>query len=398
MIPVVRGIVQGIVSGIGGGFGSSLVFHALDDIAGSFVNDVIIGVGVETEGNTSTRFYPDDTASPIWQSFATGVQGMVYAGARWWQIGQKASTNSQIRSFDLTNVEWTATTMTVTKDQTGMRNDANGACKLVATAGNATVIANAITDASDDQLTRWFIKRVTGTGVVEITVDGGSTWEDVTTEVDSTAGFNECLEDQAALTNPQIGIRLVTSADAVDVGNAEAHLGDLKEAVRISSPIFTAASSVTINANDTSFDDANHDDTQGLWFCEFRNAGLNGINTGGLIGVGGSGRFLYTNPITGIATNDGIAATQAVALSADDTEYKLGLAYGSALRRTNIDGVFGTEVSYDGEYNNNQSKIRVLCQNNMLGNALEGTMLIRNIRRYNLPYAQAQAKIEELMA
>ena len=34
----------------------ALVFHALDDVGGSFVNDVITGVGVLTEANTSTRY------------------------------------------------------------------------------------------------------------------------------------------------------------------------------------------------------------------------------------------------------------------------------------------------------------------------------------------------------
>lgn len=397
-LPIARGITAGITRGLlGAAVGDPLAFHALADVDGSFVNDVIIGTGSITEANTSTRYYADDSA--IWQPFTTGAQPMTFAGTKWWEVGQKATTNDQIQSADLTNVEWTATTMTVTKDQTGMRNDASGACLLIATAANATVVANAITDASDDQTTRWFIKRSVGTGTVNITVDGGSTWQDVTTEVDSTAGFNECLEDQAALANPQIGIRLVVDTDAVIVGNAEAFLGDLKEEIRQSSPVFTVAAPISIGASGLSVDDANHDDTEGLWFCEFRNAGLNAVNTGGLIGLGPSGRLRYASADTQLRGFDGAQVAQGptITLAADDTVYKTAIAFGSSLMRSNTDGTYGAEVAYDGAFNNTASKIMLLASENF-GGPPSATLLIRDIRRYALPYAQAQLKIDELMA
>lgn len=397
--PVARSVSQAVAVSLMGGSFNPLVFHALDDVAGSYVNDVIIGIGNITEARTSTIYLPDDSAPAVWQSFGSTVAGKVYAGGKWWLYGAKPSTNSQIRSFNLADAEFTKSNMTAVLDATGMRGDANGATTLTATAGNATAIANAITDASDDQLTRWFIKRKTGTGTINITVDGGSTWQDVTTEVDSTAGFNECLEDQAALANPQIGIRIVTSADAVYVGNAEAHLGDLKESVRQSSPLFTAGSTTTINATDLSFDDANHADLQGGYYCEFRNAGLDVNNLGGLLGMGVNARLLRNQSSSAMGVDDGpnLAFTPTISLAADDTEFKFAFAYGSSSQRVNADNAWGTATSYDGEYNNTLGKLSVLLHQGM---ALPppATMLIRDIRRYDLNYVAAQAKIDELMS
>lgn len=393
-LPMMKPLMSSMI-GRGGG-ANPLVFHMLDDVNGVFVNDIITGIGSETEGNTSTRYYADDSA--IWQPFTTGVQGKVYAGGKWWGIGQAGHTNDQIRSNDIADAEWTASNMTVgDQDEVGLTGAAGTACTLTATAGNATVIANAITDASDNQTTRWFIKRKTGTGTVEISVDGGSTWQDVTTSVDLTAGFNECIVDQAAVTDPQIGIRVVTDTDAVIVGNAECFLGELFEAVRQSSPIFTVASPVSIGASDLSVPSGNHDDTEGLWYCEFRNAGLNAANLGGLIGLGVSGRIMENPNGTSFRSRDGLnnAAGPSVTLAADDVEYKIAMAYGGVLMRFATDGTYGPENPYDGAFDNSLGKI-ILLKNNTFTGAPPCTMLIRDIRRYALPYEKALAKGLEL--
>ena len=347
---------------------------------------------------TPSEYIPTTTVAAH-KIFGTDRSGVPLASLPW-LYGGPAGTNSQIQSDDQTNVEWTAVTMTAAKDAAGMRGEANGACTLTATAANATVIANIITAASDDQTTRWSIKRKTGVGVVEITVDGGTTWQDVTTEVDSTTGFNEAIESLAALANPQIGIRIVTSGDAVIVGNAEAHTAKTQTQVRGSTPIFTAGSTVTVNASDPSFDDANHDDTEGAYFVEFKNVGLNAANLGGLVGLGTSARVLYTaTAAVSIRAFDGTALTQGptdLTLAADDTEYKIGLAYGSSLYRINTDADWGSAGSYDGVFDNAISKLAVLRDEDLTA-AANSVMLMRNLRRYDLPYVAAQTKIGELM-
>ncbi len=146
-----------------------------------------------------------------------------------WQ--EPARLNVAQWSRDLSQAaRWTVASMTCTKTATGMRNDVNGASTCTATGANGTVL-QAITYAAFTANTSFHIKRRTGTGTVEVTRDNGVTWSAVTglsttlwkrvvsAEVPGCAGGN-CIVIAAmtsGIANPTIGIRLVTSGDAVDV-------------------------------------------------------------------------------------------------------------------------------------------------------------------------------------
>ena len=367
--------------------------HALDYSSASSPH-VIAGVGDLTEARVSTIYLPDDAG--IWQSFLSGIAGRVYANLQWWLYSGPACTNLQIRSNDQTDAEWAAVNMTVAQDAVGMRNDANAACTLTATAANATVLANAITAASSDQTIRWFLKRLTGSGVIEITVDGGTTWQDVTTEVDSSSGFNEAMETLAALANPQIGIRIVTSGDAVVVGNAELFTSKSISQVKDSSPIFTAGSTVTANACDLGFDIANHDNTEGAYYCEIKNVGFDGTNSIGVITMHSSGRILYANTASSFLSYDGstIGSASSGGFAADDTEYKIALAYGSSFKRIKRDDNWGAANAYDGAFTLG-SKLEVLRDQ---ANGVPTVVLfLRNLRRYDMTYADALVAIPDMM-
>jgi hypothetical protein len=132
-----------------------------------------------------------------------GVIGVLLEGA---------STNDALHSADLSNSAWVKTGGTAAKDATGLDGVAGSASTFTATAGNATCLQT-VTAASAKRTYSVDIKRKTGTGVVEITIDGGTTWTPVTL---STAFFTRFQVTQT-LANPQFGIRLVTSGDAVEV-------------------------------------------------------------------------------------------------------------------------------------------------------------------------------------
>lgn len=169
---------------------------------------------------------------------------------------EPARTNLILQSRDLSQAIWTKTNMTCTKTATGMRGDANGASRCTASAGNGTVIQATVTGAATRN-TSFHIKRVTGTGGVEVTRDNGVTWTPVTASLSTTvwrrvhapgttasngdvpgcAGGN-CIPIAAmtsGIANPTVGIRLVTSGDAVDVDFVQD-----EEAAVPSSPIATA--------------------------------------------------------------------------------------------------------------------------------------------------------------
>jgi hypothetical protein len=94
----------------------------------------------------------------------------------------------------------------------GPQGGTNTATTLTATAGNATVL-QAITSGSAARITSVFLKRRTGTGNVDITQDNGTTW--ATQAI--TSSWARYATAEATLTNPTVGVRLVTNGDAVDV-------------------------------------------------------------------------------------------------------------------------------------------------------------------------------------
>ena len=166
----------------------------------------------------------------IWQSFASGVaritdKGILIEGSR---------INRALYSRDLTNAAWTATNVTVARNQVGIDGTANSACSLTATAGNGTVL-QAVTHGSTGRYFSIWVKRITGTGTVEVTLDNGSTWTGVTV----TSGWTRVGAAQT-LANPTVGVRIVTSGNAIAVDFAQ-----LEDGAFPSSPILVEGTAVT---------------------------------------------------------------------------------------------------------------------------------------------------------
>ena len=159
-----------------------------------------------------------DNVAGLWTQFAPNVPAITDKGL----VVTPGSTNLALWCRDLTNVAWVATNVTAALTQTGIDGAANSATLLTATAANATVL-QPITNPSSTTIGGFFIKRVTGTGVVNITVDGGTTWTPVTV----TAAFTRVFRNQAAVTNPSIGIQITTNGDAVAVDFAQCEVAFL---------------------------------------------------------------------------------------------------------------------------------------------------------------------------
>ncbi len=125
---------------------------------------------------------------------------------------EKPATNTCLYSDDLTNAVWTKSSCTAAKTATGADGVANSASTLTATGANATCLQS-ITSASSARVTHCWIKRRTGTGAVQMTQDNGTTWTAVTVTTD----WTRVEIPTQTTTNPIVGLRLVTSGDAIDV-------------------------------------------------------------------------------------------------------------------------------------------------------------------------------------
>jgi hypothetical protein len=124
------------------------------------------------------------------------------------------ATNYVTYSCDFTNAAWTKSNITPLKNQTGPDGVANSASLLTAGAANGTALFTvADGGATANKTFSMWIKRVTGTGNIDLTDNNGTNW--TTQSVTSTwTKFALAARSQAI---PIVGIRLVTNTDAVAV-------------------------------------------------------------------------------------------------------------------------------------------------------------------------------------
>lgn len=121
---------------------------------------------------------------------------------------------------DLTNAAWTKSGITPTKDQTGVDGVASACTRLTATGSNGTVLQGE-TITSRALTFSLYIRRITGTGTIELTLDNGSTWTPITIMTSFTR--QAILQ---TLANPTFGLRLGTSGDEVAVDLCNCQNGD----------------------------------------------------------------------------------------------------------------------------------------------------------------------------
>lgn len=147
---------------------------------------------------------PSQTNTPRIEYDASGnVLGLLVEGSR---------TNLGLWSNDLTNAAWVKSSVTAAMTATGPDGVTNSATTLTATGANGTCLQS-ITSASATRDNSVWLKRRTGTGNIDMTVDNGTGW---TTKAITTT-WDRYDITQAAVTNPIFGLRIVTSGDAIDV-------------------------------------------------------------------------------------------------------------------------------------------------------------------------------------
>lgn len=170
-----------------------------------------------------------------------------------------AATNRALWNRDLTNVVWVKTTLTATKDQTGIDGAANSATRLTATAGNALAL-QAVVLGSSARAQSAYVKRITGSGTIEMTTDNGTTWTAITV----TAGYARVFCPLQTVTNPVFGFRIVTSGDEIAVDYVQNELTAFTPAIATTTANVTRATVTQCFSINLSFFNA----TQGTLYAE----------------------------------------------------------------------------------------------------------------------------------
>jgi len=214
---------------------NSVEYSSIGDIAGSEANGTYELIFTASGTTPKIWIYRDTTPSTDYVINSITITNTLVG-----VLGRKSSparTNICLHNQSHDDVVWAATNITVTTDDTPSIIAGNDADLLTSTAGNGTLLQS-ITSASATRSYQVALKRKTGTGNIDLTVDNGATW----TTVAITASWALYDIQQAAVTNPIIGIRIVTSGDAVWVD-----LDQLENNSFSSNPIITTTTAATIN-------------------------------------------------------------------------------------------------------------------------------------------------------
>lgn len=130
---------------------------------------------------------------------------------------EKNTKTASLHNRDLTESVWVKSNCAVTRNQPGndVYDTPNAACLLTATSNNATCLQQ-ITRSVRDYRVSAYVKRSNGSGAVEMTVDGGASWTDVSANITSDVYTLVSIPYQN-LADPEVGFRLAVSGDAIVV-------------------------------------------------------------------------------------------------------------------------------------------------------------------------------------
>lgn len=270
-------------------------------------------------------------------------------------LPEGARTNSCLQARDLTNASWTKSNLTTAKTSTGIDGGASSCTRCTASAGNGTAL-QAVTLASAAKAFGVWIKRITGTGEIDITLDNGSTWTNITANINS-ATFT-LVQATQTLANPTVGIRVVTSADAVDVDVAQLEDG----AAFVSSPIPTTVAAVTRNADVLTYANAPVSASVGTCYAEiFKPSGTYTGEVAVSLGTV-NGQLLVPTAATNIAAFDGTnSPTKAGLTSLATASRKRICAYDAGGIAVTGDGAAVATSAFDGGMGDGTLTIAVGC-------------------------------------
>jgi len=224
---------------------------------------------------------------------------------------------------------------------TGLDNVANSASRLTAAENDATLL-QLLTAATGTRTTSVWIKRISGSGTVSLTRNGGTNWTDITASlVTDTWVPVEVVSDVGA--NPTVGLKMGTSGDVIDVDCFQDEDGAWR-----TSPILTTTAAVTRNGDVLSYATA-FDVAQGTALCSATSA--TDTSSGGYLLTGdANGRFSYLtggSPRTYTSSYDGT-------LQAGVTGKSLASAVSKRVTRWGVDqrccadGTLGGVQVFDG--------------------------------------------------
>jgi len=190
-----------------------------------------------TRATTATRV----NASGLIEVVASGIPRLDYpiGGGCPALLVEPSGTNLALHSRDLSNVVWVKTSITAAKNAVGADGTVSGATTLTATAASGTVLQSLV-NVSQSRVFSAYIRRVTGTGAIQLTTNGGTNYTTVTI----TSGYTQVACDAQTVLNGSVGVRMAVSGDVIEVDFTQGEVGPVA-----TSTIPTTTASATRNAD-----------------------------------------------------------------------------------------------------------------------------------------------------
>jgi hypothetical protein len=163
-----------------------------------------------------------------------------------------------------TNNNWATTSLTRTSTNNTDPRNTSTALRLTASAGNGTIISSTAMGTSASRTFSIWMRRVSGTGAIEYTLDNGTSW---TAQAITSSWVRYVFPATTAA--QRVGIRIRTSGDSIEIWGAQLETGS-----GASSYIPTGASQVTRNPDSCVMTGANftswfNSATEGVLYAEF---------------------------------------------------------------------------------------------------------------------------------
>ena len=296
--------------------------------------------GLEIDGIKA--FSTDINGNPINPSILKGLL-----------INSSARTNNLLWCRDLTNAVWVSTNITTNKNQTGIDGYNNTCTLLTATSANATILQT-IVAAAVNASSSAYIKRVSGSGNIYFTRDGGSTWVNITAQINN-SNFTRVKIENTSILDPQIGFKIETSGDSIVVDCAQNEVG-----AEVSMPMLTTTVAVTRNAETliypsvSNFNSLGWEPSTGIMLCTFEASNWN-TATGSLLG-GTTGGLFVSNSNSGVIAKDDTNTVNGPT-GVPSGSMKLGLRYNVNTLEAMSNGNWSNVGTYSGDFGQGTSNL-----------------------------------------
>lgn len=259
---------------IGTGIGLGLSGYKLPTARDSLDPTLALDLPFADTGSLTAAVGPTPTftrASAAWYFNSAGIMqqaainqprfGYVWNQntSAWIQCGliiEGQVTNYCLWNRDLTNPVWTASGMTVAKDQVGLDGVANSASRITANTANATILQT--NSGSTTAYFMFYVRRISGSGNLAITANGGTSWVTVANTIGSmwipsplnTSGSAGCVVGITMAAGAVFGFQVQSSGDsfAIDCVSATAATSAGAANCPVLFPIPTTSSAVVKSA------------------------------------------------------------------------------------------------------------------------------------------------------